>query len=179
MIMTHRRHKIASAFTLVEVMMVLVILGITLLVIAGMSGNTDMMQTQAAAQQVVALLTYAQNRAIAEQDDFKIVFDAGGNGYELQDSTGVVVSGDVTNVANSLYQINLGTAGRFKKTSIQSPNFDGSDSVWFDRMGGPHGGSIIANPTVLGSGSVVIACGDDSLTVAIEPVTGRISVVQN
>ena len=43
-VMTDRRNRIAAAFTFIEVMMVLVILGIALLVIAGMSGNTDIMQ---------------------------------------------------------------------------------------------------------------------------------------
>ena len=62
-----------------------------------------------------------------------------------------------------------------KSVTIDTVNFDGTDRVWFDRLGAPYSGAIITN-TPLMLGEVTVRAGSSSYTVTVEPVSGRIKV---
>src|SRR5687768_7200473 len=72
-------------FTLVEILMVVVILGIASAVIVPQIGTRSDLKARAAARMVVADLIYAQNMAIATQKWHYVQFDTTNNRYTVYD----------------------------------------------------------------------------------------------
>lgn len=162
-----------GGFTLVEVLMVLLILGIAATIVIPMINDTSDMQVTSAARQIASTLMYAQTASISTQDQYQVVFDTGSNSFEVQDSLGAVI---VDPVVGNPYQIEYPNDKRTRNVSIETVNFDGSSIVWFDRLGAPYGGAISASPPPLSTGQVVVQVKDKTMTISVEPVTGRITI---
>lgn len=161
-----------SGFTLVEILMVVMILGIAVTIVIPMVNDTSDMQVTSAARQIASTLMYAQTASISTQQQYRVVFDTGTNSYEVQDSLGAVIADPV---AGSPYRIEYPNNARTRSLTIETADFDGSNAVWFDRLGAPYGGASDGS-TYLGSGQVVVRMRDTAMTVRVEPVTGRITV---
>ncbi len=161
------------AFTLAEVLVVVVILGIAGAIIIPMISDSSDLQATSAARQIVSTLLFAQTAAIAHQEQYQVVFDAAAESYEVQDSSGAVIDNPVS--SGSDYRVSFPDISQMKSVTIDAVNFDGTDRVWFDRLGAPYSGAIIAN-TPLASGEVTVRAGSRSYTVTVEPVSGRIKV---
>ena len=83
-----RRPIQSSAFTLLELIVVLIILSIiTALVVPSMRTFTVGQSTQNSATQIVALARYARTQAITEGSTYRLNFDAGGGAYWLTSAT--------------------------------------------------------------------------------------------
>jgi len=160
-------------FTLVEVLMVVVILGVAATIAVPMLGNTHAMQVTAAARQLASTLHYAQTSAIATQQQVQLVCDVTSNQYQVQDASGNVVANPVS---GKPFRVRFGAAGELQDVSLTVADFNGSGTVWFDRMGAPYGGAISQSPPPLASGRITVVSGDEQMTIRVEPVTGRISV---
>src|SRR5688572_19841937 len=78
--------QMRRGFTLVEILMVVVILGIASAVIVPQIGTRSDLKARAAARIVVADLIYAQNMAIASQKWHYVKFDTTNNRYSVLDS---------------------------------------------------------------------------------------------
>jgi prepilin-type N-terminal cleavage/methylation domain-containing protein len=162
-----------GGFTLVEILMVLAILGIAVTIVVPMVTDTSGMKVTSAARQIASTLLYAQTASISTQEQYQVVFDTVSNSYEVQDSTGTVI---MDPVVGSPYQIDYPNDRRTQNVSLETANFDGSSTVWFDRLGAPYGGAISASPPPLSTGQVVVRVGDKTMTINVEPVTGRITI---
>ena len=169
-----RINQPAPAFTVIELMTVLVVLAIAVAVIPAMMGNTDALQARSAAEQILAAITYAQCRTIATQSSLQVVFDATGNSFEVQDETGTPVRLFESDDAD--YQVTFCQDSGLGGVGLTSASFDGSATLWFDRLGGPHGGTITGTPGTMNQGSVVVTAGAESLTITVQPITGEVSV---
>src|SRR5688572_24441187 len=77
----HRPHGIRRAFTLVEILAVVVILGIASAIIIPQIGTRDDMRAAAAARIVVSDLIYAQNLAISSGTAAYVRFDKANKKY--------------------------------------------------------------------------------------------------
>lgn len=172
--MNSRTNQPTNAFTIIELMTVLVVLGIAVAVIPAMMGSTDAMQARSAAEQVVAAITYAQCRTITTQSSLQIAFDSTGNSFEVQDENGTAVR--LFDSDDTDYQISFCQDSGLGAVNMTSASFDGSTTLWFDHLGGPHGGTISGTPGTMTQGSVVITAGAESLTITVQPVTGEVSV---
>lgn len=161
------------AFTLIELMMVVVILGVAATIAVPMLGNTHAMQVTSAARQLASTLLYAQTSAIATQQQLQVVFDTAANHYEVQDAAGNVIDNPVS---GKPYQVQFGATGELQNVTLSVADFNSTNTVWFDRMGAPYGGAISASPPPLASGLVTVNSGDDQMTIRVEPITGRITV---
>src|SRR5438067_9722696 len=73
------------AFTLIEMLAVIVIMGIAAGIVIPQIGSRDDLRTASAAREVMADLIYAQNRAISTQLKHYVHFD--GNTYTLYTRT--------------------------------------------------------------------------------------------
>jgi prepilin-type N-terminal cleavage/methylation domain-containing protein len=78
-----------GGFTLIEILVVLVILGIASAVIVPQIGRRDDLTASAATRMVMADLIYAQNKAIAMQSRHGVVFDTATKSYQLYQFTPV------------------------------------------------------------------------------------------
>src|SRR5688572_14008047 len=74
------------AFTLIEILGVVVILGIISAVILPQLGSRDDQKVSAASRVLMADLTYVQNRAITKQKTHYVLFDATNNFYRVLES---------------------------------------------------------------------------------------------
>src|SRR4051812_16322402 len=80
------RRGSGRGFTLVEILMVVLILGITSAIIAPQLGTRNDVKVRAAARVLVADLLYAQNLAIAQQKMIYVKFDDAAENYRLMDA---------------------------------------------------------------------------------------------
>lgn len=159
-------------FTIVEILVVVVILGIiSLMAIPMISSGADF-QIRAAANMIAADLEYAKSLAITNQNHYSIVFDAAGDSYQMLDSSGGVVEDPVR--AGSGVAVDFSSDSRFGQVDIASVSFDTTDTVEFDYLGAPYNGFSSS----LSSGEIVLTAGQGAITITIvvEPVTGYILI---
>ncbi len=170
------QHK--SAFTLVEILTVVVILGIASAIIVPQISTRDDLKAAAGARVVMSDLIWAQNRAISTQQKQYIIFT--GQSYTLwyKDSTGTLHQNS-NPITHSTYTTSFGVANSpMADVSISgTPSFANSSSLCFDEMGTPYGYDGTNEVAMTSSGTIKIACGPTQLlTISIEGYTGEASV---
>lgn len=182
MICLHRHGRLA--FTLVEILMVVIILGIVSAIVLPQIGNRDDLKAAAATRLVMADLIFAQNRAIATQRTHYIQFiNSGSPGCSYQITTALPPSGDADYVLHPVNKTRYietfgpeGNAGLADITFAAAFN-DNRTILAFDALGTPW--AYIANSadgTELTTGRIQLTCGAHSLWITIAPFTGEITV---
>ena len=156
-------------FSVIEILIVLVILAIVALVAIPMASSAAGMQIRSAANMIAADLEYAKSMAIARAQNFSVVFDSSQESYQIEDSTGTVIAHPVKKGSN--YVVNLPGEG-LDKVDIVNADFDSTAIVKFDYFGSPYNG----NDSPLNSGVITLQTGGVTITIAVEPVTGFISI---
>lgn len=166
-----------SAFTLIEILMVVVILGIASAVIVPQIGTRDDLKVSAAARIVMADLIYAQNRSIASQQMYCVKFDAGAESYAL-----VAASSPATPIEHPItkddYQVALESTSGLEDVTIESASFDGQRMIGFDELGTPYAVDADTGTAseLASAGTIVLRSGTYSLTISVEPFTGEITL---
>jgi prepilin-type N-terminal cleavage/methylation domain-containing protein len=153
-----------SAFTLIEIMVVIVIIGIAAAMAVPMISSGASFQIRSAANLVAADLEYAKSMAISRGQSYKVVFNAATESYQIQDSGNQAVS-----PPGRKDTVNFSSDSRLSGVVIDSVNFGGSGTVTFDYLGSPQQG-------LSSEGVVTLKAGGITKTVKVEPVTGFISV---
>lgn len=160
-----------SAYTLVEVLVLVVILGIAAAMIVPNMRSTDVLRVQAAVRTVVSDITVAQSDAVAYQQGRAIVFYPAENRYVT-----VEVRGSQINPAlDRLWETRFG-GGEFGDSRMSEVNFAGGSTLIFDELGAPvttPGGNTPA-PT----GSLTIEGSGQRFRIDVEGYTGRVTVVR-
>ena len=182
--MQGRRSQISvRGVTLIELLMVIIVMAVAATVVVAMMGSSDEMRVDTAVRQVAAALFFAQTYSISTQQPCQVVFDTSGEAFELQDAAGNVIDTNVNPVIGGSddalvgrYRVAFSENAHLSRVEIVSADFDGSQTVWFDSLGAPYGGTIVSFPAPLTSGSVTVGVGDTTATVGVEPVTGRLTV---
>ncbi|MBN2375548.1 MAG: prepilin-type N-terminal cleavage/methylation domain-containing protein [Sedimentisphaerales bacterium] len=164
----------AAGFTLAEVLVVVVIIGIAAIIAIPMVSSTSGMQVTSAAREISSALLYAQTVSISTKNQYQVVFDTANNSYSVCDAAGNVIKNPV--FVNELYQVDYDNDDRRKNLSLVTADFDGTNTVWFDQLGSPYAGAISASPTTMNSGTITVQAGDKSMNITIEPFTGRINI---
>jgi prepilin-type N-terminal cleavage/methylation domain-containing protein len=170
-----------QAFTLVEILMVVVIIGIAAAIVVPQMSHRDDLKAAAAARVVMSDLMYAQNLAMTRQKSHYLVFDSTGQSYKM-------VSGDSMTTAithpveKNDYLMKFGAQGStgLESASLFSATFTGSTTttygtVGFDDLGAPMVYTGTADQT-LTAGNVIVKSGNIKLKIVIEPYTGQLSV---
>lgn len=161
-----------KAFTLVELIIVVLILAIIGAVAIPMAIGDDDSQCEAAARTVIADLELAQSTALARQASVAMVFDDDGRRYKvvLAESQDLNKYDELVALEHPLrpgddYEVDLVADLRLGDVAITTSSFAGDPYVVFDSFGSPDVG-----------GTVVLEAGDAVLTVSVEAITGAVSV---
>jgi prepilin-type N-terminal cleavage/methylation domain-containing protein len=161
------------AFTFIELMVVMVILGIAAMLAVPMLSSAADTQLQAAAAMIAADLEYAKNLAITRMMNVTVVFDPDTESYQVQDSGGVVLSHPTK--AGASFRMNFASDNRISQVDITAAtSFDGNSSITFDFLGSPYSGTTTT--TAMTSGQIALSAGTYSTTITVEPVTGYIRI---
>ncbi len=186
--------SLSRAFTLVEVLIVVVVVGIAgALVIPSMS-QTGVLRVQAAVRTVVADITYAQGEAMAFQARRAIWFGkvpqwdgstnawtyVDGNGYTMAEVTGPVLNLSTNAMMDPDHPTrpmgrNFNDA-RFGGAVISTPSFNGGALVIFDELGGTV--ADLDGPDPGAGGSVMIGGSGAIFRVDVQAYTGKVTVTK-
>lgn len=181
--MTARRHIPARlGYTLIEVLVVVVILGIAGALVIPAMGDTGVLKVQGALRSIVADITFAQSDAAAFQEKRAVVFDVAANRYSV-----VQVPGNTVDVANNTMfdptrpdgrlGCSFSADGRFGDARLNAVDFGGSSTLIFDAMGGPVADASGNTP---GTGGTVRVFGSKTAwVITVEAFTGRVTVAQD
>ncbi|MFA6186951.1 MAG: GspH/FimT family protein [Phycisphaerae bacterium] len=153
----------APAFTLVEVIIVVIIVGIIAAIAVPMYTSAASVQLSAAANMVASDLEYAKSMAISTGKTYQVVFDTAAESYSLKNSSGTI--NHPVRVGQT-YVVSFASDGRLNKVDIVSTNFGVSNTITFDYLGTPS----------VNSGEVVLSAEGGTMKVKIESVTGYISI---
>ena len=162
--------KTLSAFSLLEVVIVLIVLGIIAAVAVPLYVSAAPMQLKTAAKMVASDLEYAKSMAISTGKSCSVVFDTAAESYCIKDSAGQVITHPVHIGAS--YVISFANDSRLNKVNIVSTGFGTANTVKFDSMGAPF--DIAGNS--LSNGFVQLSAEGSTLKVKIESVTGYVSI---
>ncbi len=158
------------AYTLVEVLIVVVILGIAGALVVPSFASTDSLRVQGALRMLVADITVQQSDAIAYQSGRGIFFRQDGQdaSYVLADVVNSEL--DVTSPIAETRHLGGEQFGWCHFDSIDFPDH----MIVFDELGGPVAapGSDVAAP----AGSITISGSHQRFKINLEAYTGRVTV---
>jgi prepilin-type N-terminal cleavage/methylation domain-containing protein len=153
-----------SGFTIVEIVIVVVIIAIAALVAVPMMSSAASLQIRSAANMIAADLEYARSMAISRGQQYSVVFDQVAESYKIVDPLGNPIQHPVKKGFS--YVIDFKNDSKLNRVDIVNVDFNMTSSVQFECLGSPDNG-----------GTVIIQAGGESKTIAVEPVTGFISIL--
>ncbi|MCC6971549.1 MAG: prepilin-type N-terminal cleavage/methylation domain-containing protein [Phycisphaerales bacterium] len=165
------RRPSARAYTLIELLIVILVLGIAAALIVPSMGGTGSLRVQAAVRTIVADLTEAQSDALAFQKGRAVVFDADTNSYSIVD-----VNSAELDVENDLIRRTVIQGAEFGDARITSVDCDDDTTLVFDEMGSPVQEPMGTDPAA--NGTIVVSGSGQEFTITIEAYTGRITVAR-
>tara|TARA_R110000737_G_scaffold2923_7_gene8713 strand:+ start:12645 stop:13262 length:618 start_codon:yes stop_codon:yes gene_type:complete len=177
---TFNRARATRGYTLIELLIVISILGISAAMVIPSMGSASVLRIQGAVRSVVADITFAQMDALAYQEERAVVFDEDANMYTLTRVPAGVIDPDADAIFEAKgpaqrYRVMLDDE-RFGGSFLRDISFNGGSAIIFDEMGAP-----IASPsssTLSDGGSVQIEGPSSRFRIDIAAFTGRVTVVQ-
>ena len=149
------------AFTLVEILVVVIIMGIAAGVVIPMAVDSGDLQASGGARVLASDLQYAQNVAITTQTPVTVTFNTAGDSYTLSNASGPLIHP----MTKDAYTVDFDTTNGFSSVDVVSASFGGETEVTFDELGAPD------DP-----GSVTIRVGTYTYRVTVSAATGRVTV---
>lgn len=168
----------SAGYTLLEILVVVVVLGIAAALLTPSMGQAGVLRVQGAVRTIIADITFAQSDALAYQRRRAVVFDLDGNSYRLYEVNGdapfpdsdILVDGSR---AGGRAEVALNDS-RFAGATITDVSFDGGATLTFDEIGG-----TVQAPTseIPSAGGYVEITGSGSVfRIHVEAYTGRVTV---
>ena len=148
-----------AGFTLMEMCVMLVIIGIVGAMVLAMAGNQGL-GPEAAARMLAADLRYAQTHAVTYRQSVKVVFDDANSAYSILDSSDQLL---INPVNKKDYRVVLDAGNGF--AGLVTVNDFTDSTLTFSATGVPDAG-----------GSVQMAVGSETRTVTVRDVTGNVYI---
>jgi type II secretion system protein H len=164
-------------FTLVEILVVVLILGIASAIIIPQIGSRDDLVVSAAARVVMSDLIYAQNRSIATQKRHFVQFSGQTYTVMTRDSDVQPLYAINHPVTKNTYAATFGAPNTgLERVALGTVNFGGQTIVAFDELGSPYSFDGSTMTPLINSGTIIVSAGVASLTISVEPYTGEATV---
>lgn len=163
-----------SAFTLVELVIVILVLVVAAGVVAPALGGNETTKLREAARLIAADLAYAQIDSIAHADDPRVVrFDLAANRYWIASrstpNTPLVKGGEPYRVT-----LGRGRASALHGVRLVAVSVNGDPAKTTDALGfGIYGELDQATPA-----TIELGCGEARLTLTVDPTTGEAAIGQ-
>lgn len=162
-----RKNNSKRAFTLIEVLVVIAIMGICAAVVVPQILNAGTLHVQAAARSIVSDILVAQNEAVVRQATRQVVFGTTNSEYTLTDGDNSAINAPWGK--GGKYVVNFSKDNRFRNVKIENVAF-GSDEdtkhiLSFNELGVPSSG-----------GTVDVVSGTTRYKVTIAAFTGKVTV---
>ena len=185
--MRHHSHSRAAtmlkherAFTLIEILVVVAILGIITTIIGISIGTRDDLKVQATARVLTANLQYAQSRAIVRRERHYVTIGAAGADLRIAVRSGGLWASLEHPIEKKEFKMIFGPngSGGGQYVVLKTEDFDGHAVFGFDETGTPFfADGDGSNPVeALVPATFLLAAGEHELLVSIEPITGEISI---
>jgi len=170
--MTGRDGVRKRAFTLAELVVVILVMAIAAAIVIGSIGTTKDSQAISAARVLASDVELARNMALTTQaphtvvfsldmQSYKVVANYTGGGYALATAVEHPVR------ANERFGVRLASLNGMESVVVGPVGFGGQTYVTFDAEGDPSNG-----------GAVTLQSGKTEMVVSVEPLTGAVSVVR-
>ena len=173
-----------AGFTLIEVMMVVLIMGIVATIgMPVLRSGLDESRLSGAATEIVIALEFAQMTAMTTGAQIRVTIDDAAESILIErfetgtDLLGIETELDEDDVEGGAfatmknpqkrgedYSITFSDEGRFDGVDIVSSVFGVDNYVTFDTMGSPSGG-----------GTVILSYGSGQITVSVDALTGKVT----
>lgn len=171
--MTKKETRCCSkrAFTLVEVLAVVVILGIVGGTVMMMSGNDDVYYAAGTARVAEQIIEYAQQEAVRTQRDILVVFWPDIEYMGVYSRTSILQNP----FGSGYFFINLRNEINSRCYMGTANMGNGSNYMYFNSLGEPlrYDGSPIPD-----SNYVLVGCGNEVFKLSIKPVTGTVRITK-
>lgn len=169
------------AFTLVEILVVVVIIGaISAIIIPQIAGRDDL-KASAGARVMIADLSYAQNLAMSISRQIYVHFDEDEQRYTLYRAFPLTDANRVIHpVTQQPFVVQFGRLrDAMEKLRLDGVDIDDGEILAFDEAGSPLAVETGGSASALDNGQVVIVCGNRRVTVSIDADTGRLMASAN
>jgi len=167
------RHQ-RQAFTMVELMLVIVLVSIIATVVVPGVLDSSQSNLPAAARMLAADLSYAQSLALSQSASYKVFFDTGADEYRVyrveSDGTEVLIQHPWQRQGRfgGMYQIRFDSSSPYGDVSLSVANFEGRNAVEFGTLGEPD------HP-----GAVELTQGSQRIWVLVRPASGVVKVTRD
>lgn len=169
-----------GGFTLVEILVVVVILGIIATVVGVSIGNRDDLKAQASARVLAADLQYAQSRAVARRQPHYVTIGNSGDSIRFATLSGGVWLLLTHPIDQNEFQMVFGVngSGGGKEVVLVTEDFDGNEVFGFDETGTPFFCDGNGNNRIEAAvpATFTLAAGNYQIVVSVEPITGEVSI---
>lgn len=174
------------AYTLIELVIVIALLGIAGALLVPHMVDQDNMLAQAAVRQLIGDLSFAQSDALANQEFRRVHFYDDGSGYCIVRVTAdnyaaAWDAGTADYVEDPLaasteggrYIMTYSESNRYQGVTISDVDIDGGGSdLVYDFLGGTVRGGDLPGT----GGTIEISSGDDQYEITVAPFTGKLTV---
>ncbi|MCX5683378.1 MAG: prepilin-type N-terminal cleavage/methylation domain-containing protein [Planctomycetota bacterium] len=161
-----------AAFTIVEILIVLLVLAIGAAIVIPNIGSANDSQAIAAAAILQSDLEVARSMAMATQAPYSVVFSADRQSYKVVANYAGGAYAATTAIGhpvkkNQLYEVKLSGLNGMTHVTVAAASFGGQPFVTFQSLGQPNAG-----------GSVIMTIRQITMTVSVEAMTGIVSVTR-
>ena len=160
-----------KAFTLVEMLIVVVIIAIAAMIAIPQIGSASVFKLNAAVNVIASDLEYAKSLAISRQSCYSVIFDTASESYRIVDENGNDIENEFK--GGDSYVVDFKKDSRLQNVDISAVNIDGTNSISFDYLASPYSGTDLTS-SLIDNAVITLSTGNNSAGVEIEPVTGYI-----